>query len=224
MPSCNRGCLRRHLLSAMACSWICISQQQPYSAEGEIRYDNGVHFQTCWDGYGHIATRFSSDDGSGGRQNTRGNESGHFGLVRYFLNEEQSGMERKTIGAVLGAVGLFLWFEPFVYVKMMDMDAFKSGQHIGGIAYLLLAASLAYSVFSWKEAHAPRMIAAGLALVICLLFALQAGSNIAWGLIALLIIFSGGFFMAFRDNKREKTWKIQKRFFWSTGFRKPLWL
>ena len=75
----------------------------------------------------------------------------------------------------------------------------------GGIAYLLLLSSLAYAVLSWIEQHVPRIIAASLALAICLLFLAQAGSSVAWGLIALIIVSSASIVLAIRDNKLLKT-------------------
>ena len=97
-------------------------------------------------------------------------------------------MGGKTIGAVLGVVGVFLWFMPFAEVGFMGMNAYQAGNHIGGIAYLLLFSSLAYAALSWMEQHVPCVIAASVALAICLLFAVQAGTSVAWGLIAFIVI------------------------------------
>jgi hypothetical protein len=110
-------------------------------------------------------------------------------------------MNGKILGTILGVVGVLLWFMPLAYVNFMGMDAYQAGNHIGGIAYLLLLSSLAYAVLSWIEQHVPRIIAASLALAICLLFLAQAGSSVAWGLIALIIVSSGSIVLAIRDNK-----------------------
>ena len=113
-------------------------------------------------------------------------------------------MGGKTIGAVLGVVGVFLWFMPFAEVGFMGMNAYQAGNHIGGIAYLLLFSSLAYAALSWMEQHVPCVIAASVALAICLLFAVQAGSSIAWGLIVLIIASFASIVLAVRDNKSVK--------------------
>lgn len=76
-------------------------------------------------------------------------------------------MNRRTIGTVLGVVGVVLWFMPLAYVTFMGQEAFQAGHHVGGIAYLLLAGSVAYAVLSWMEQHVPRIIAASVALAGC---------------------------------------------------------
>ena len=107
-------------------------------------------------------------------------------------------MSGKIIGAVLGVVQLFLWFMPLAYV---NDSMFQAGNHIGGIAYLLLFAALAYSVLSWMDLHIPRIIAASASLAICLLFLVQAGGSAAWGLYCLILTCIVGIVIAVNDNK-----------------------
>lgn len=90
-------------------------------------------------------------------------------------------MDNKMKGVLLGVSGLVLWFTPFAYVEFMGMSAYQSGQHVGGIAYLLLLASIGYAVLSWVEQYQLAVVSAGVATGICALFALRAGSSIAWG-------------------------------------------
>ncbi len=113
-------------------------------------------------------------------------------------------MNGKVIGTILGVVGVFLWFMPLIYVSFMGIDAYQAGNHIGGIAYLLLLASLAYAVLSWIEQHVPRIIAASVALAISLLFIVQAGSSAAWGLFGLIVVNVAGIIAAIRDNNVAK--------------------
>lgn len=113
-------------------------------------------------------------------------------------------MNRRTLGTVLGVVGVVLWFMPFAYVDFMGVGAYQTGTHIGGIAYLLLLASLAYAVLSWMEQHVPRIIAASVALVICLMFLASAGASAAWGLIALTLVSAFGIVLGVRDNQAAK--------------------
>lgn len=110
-------------------------------------------------------------------------------------------MNTKVVGAVLGAIGLFLWFQPFV---MLGGGYWQSGQHIGGIAYLLLIAMAAYSVLSWMELHVPQMIASGLALAILLWFFAQAGASAAWGLYSLIVLNFVGMAIAWRDEQKGR--------------------
>ncbi len=110
-------------------------------------------------------------------------------------------MNKKVVGTVLGVAGCLLWFMPFVYVIFMGNEAYQAGNHIGGIAYLLLISSFAYAVLSWLEQIIPSIIAATLALVICLLFLLQAGAAVAWGLIALTIVSLVSVVLAVREKQ-----------------------
>lgn len=110
-------------------------------------------------------------------------------------------MNDKILGTILGVLGVLLWFMPLIQVNFMEIDVYQAGNHIGGIAYLLLLSSSAYTVLSWIEQHIPRIIAASLALAICLLFLVQAGASVAWGLIALIIVSSGSIVLAIRDKK-----------------------
>lgn len=109
---------------------------------------------------------------------------------------------RKIIATVLGALGILLWFMPLAYVG--DMGYYQAGNHIGGIAYLLLFSFLAYGVLSWIEQHIPRIIAASVALAICLMFLFQAGGSAAWGLLGLIIVSIAGIALAGYDIKAIK--------------------
>lgn len=113
-------------------------------------------------------------------------------------------MNGKVLGTILGVVGVLLWFMPLAYVNFRGVSYYQAGNHVGGIAYILLFSSLAYVLCSWIEQHVPRIIAASVALAICLLFAVQAGSFIAWGLIALIIVSFASLLLAVRDIKSIK--------------------
>lgn len=106
-------------------------------------------------------------------------------------------------GVLLGVGGLVLWFTPFVYVEFMGVDAYQSGQHIGGIAYLLLLASIAYAALSWVEQYQLAIVAAGVAVGICALFAVQAGTSIGWGLALLMVLSIVSIVLAVRSNKTK---------------------
>lgn len=98
-------------------------------------------------------------------------------------------MDNRMKGCLLGVAGVLLWFSPFVNIEFMGQTGmYQTGQHIGGIAYLLLLGSAVYAALAWQEKHELAMIPAGVALGVCLLFAVQANTSIAWGLIMLLIV------------------------------------
>lgn len=97
-------------------------------------------------------------------------------------------MLRNTIGCLFGVLGIILWFQPMTYVSYMGMDMYQAGNHIGGIAYVVLACTFAYALLSWTPLHVPRVIVAALALVVCLLLLLQINQQLGWGLFALTVI------------------------------------
>lgn len=111
-------------------------------------------------------------------------------------------MDKKLIGTLLGVAAALLWFKPLANVEFMGMAATQAGHHIGGIAYLLLLASLCSAALSWTGHHVPRIIAGGVALGISVLFLAQAGASSAWGLYGLVAASAGGIVLAVLDNKR----------------------
>jgi len=117
-------------------------------------------------------------------------------------------MDNKLKGVLLGVAGFVLWFMPFARWEQEFMGQMQSvhqaGYHIGGVAYLLLIASSAYATLSWFEQHQLRIIAGAVSLGICILFLIQAGQSIAWGLILLTIASAGSVWLAISDNKKLK--------------------
>jgi hypothetical protein len=111
-------------------------------------------------------------------------------------------MNKKTIATALGVISAVFWFLPWVYIEFMGVNAYQSGSHIGGLAYLILLASLAYAALSWMELHVPRLIASGLSTGISGLYLIIAGASIAWGLIGLFVFSAVGAAMAFKDYKQ----------------------
>lgn len=105
-------------------------------------------------------------------------------------------MDKKTIGLLLGVAGIILWFMPLVYVDMgnfmedifQGIEMYQAGHHIGGIAYLLIMSSAAYAYSSWVINRQFAIITSAVATGISILFLLQAGSSVAWGLLCLVVI------------------------------------
>ena len=112
-------------------------------------------------------------------------------------------MNGKIVGTILGAVGVVLWFMPFAQIHFMDMDLYQTGQSVGGIAYLLLVACAAASALSWIGMQLPRIIATGIALAVCLMFHVQAGTSALWGLYGLTAVNAVNLAAAIRDQMRS---------------------
>lgn len=113
-------------------------------------------------------------------------------------------MNAKITGTILGIIGSALWFMPLVYVSFMDINTYQAGNHIGGIAYLILLASLAYALLSWMELHLPRIIAASTATMIAVILLVGAGPWAGWGLIGLTFVSMVCFVVAVRDNRSSR--------------------
>lgn len=117
-------------------------------------------------------------------------------------------MDNKVKGVLLGVAGIILWFMPLAAWDQQfmgqSMTMHQAGHHIGGIAYLLLLSSIAYAALSWFEQHQLRIIAAGIATGISLLFLVQAGSTVAWGLLVLIVVSGASVWFAISDNKKSK--------------------
>ncbi|MBJ6798530.1 hypothetical protein [Geomonas propionica] len=113
-------------------------------------------------------------------------------------------MDHKTKGVVLGLAGVILWFMPLVNLGFMGLDLYQTGTHIGGIGYLLLTASATYAALSWFEQHQLRIIAAGIATAIGLMFLVQFGDRAAWGLYLLIVVSGVSCIVAYCDEQKRK--------------------
>ncbi len=122
---------------------------------------------------------------------------GGVGLVKMFVIHQTA---RKIFGTILGISGVLIWYMPLAHVQIGGKIAYQAGNHIGGIAYLLLFSLLGYSVLSWLEQHIPRIIAASVALVVSLMFLFQAGSDAAWGLFGMIFFCIASIVAAVRDK------------------------
>ena len=96
-------------------------------------------------------------------------------------------MINKVFGTILGTLAIILWFMPMNYVSMMGMDMYQAGNHLGGIAYVVLACSFAYALMSWTTLHIPRIIVSVVATLVCLLMLAMLVDTFAWGLVAMTI-------------------------------------
>ncbi|WP_353684562.1 hypothetical protein V4D30_01865 [Thermodesulfovibrio sp. 3907-1M] len=117
-------------------------------------------------------------------------------------------MDRRIIGVILGVAGIFLWFMPLVSWEERFfgniVNLYQTGYHIGGIAYLLLVSLFSYAALSWLKMHQLRIVAAGVSLLICLIFLFQANANAGWGLIGLTILSISGIFLSVKDLQKER--------------------
>ena len=132
------------------------------------------------------------------------------GLIYLILSPQvASFISIKLSGVLLGVIGIILWFTPFTYIYFMGTEAYQAGQHIGGIAYLLLFASIGYSIFFWFNQYQLAIIASVLGISICCLFAIQSGIAIAWGLWTLIMLWSISFGIAFYLNNQGNNFAIE---------------
>jgi hypothetical protein len=112
---------------------------------------------------------------------------------------KEKAMQNKVIGVVLGFAGSLLWFAPWANVHFMNMAAVQSGADAGGTCTVVLLASIAYAVLSWREQHALRIVAAGVALGIGALAAVQVGGAAAWGLYGTIVVAAASAALAVKD-------------------------
>lgn len=93
-------------------------------------------------------------------------------------------------GLVLGVVGILLWFAPWAQWQGEFMGQtrtlFQSGQHMGGIAYVVLLAAAGYALGAWQCRRQLQLLAAGVWLLVAGLHFARAGGA-AWGLCGLLV-------------------------------------
>ena len=94
-------------------------------------------------------------------------------------------MDKRVVGTLMGITNMLLWFMPWTEFTLGEMAFYRTGSHIGGIAYLLLLSSLAYAMLSWAPQPAPRIIVAGLSTMLSGFLWLEAGEAAAWGLVGL---------------------------------------
>lgn len=113
-------------------------------------------------------------------------------------------MQSRVIGLVLGIAGTLLWFMPLAKVEFMGSTSYQTGASVGGMAYLLLVASITYGIFSWRDRFVLRIITACTALLIAVIFVLQAGATTAWGLLLLLLVSAASVGFAVKDYRSEE--------------------
>jgi hypothetical protein len=113
-------------------------------------------------------------------------------------------MDKRVVGTLLGIAGVLLWFMPWMAFSMGEMDFYRTGSHIGGIAYVLLLSSLAYAVLSWVPQPVPRIIVAALSTLLSGFFWLNAGEAAAWGLAWLCAVSGFSLLQAIERNSAER--------------------
>lgn len=129
-------------------------------------------------------------------------------FVVRLLNKRRYEMNSKIVGVILGVTGMLLWFAPLVYYGSRawsdGIGAPYAGDKIGGIAYVLLLASIAYSALSWLEQHALRIVSSVPVFIICFILLSERSYTIAWGMIGLLIVHAIGLVLAIMDNMKSR--------------------
>lgn len=89
-------------------------------------------------------------------------------------------MNNKYIDTLVGIIVIAFWFFPLVNLEN------GTGMGLGStVSYVIITTAVAYTIFSWFELHALRIIAAVAATVGCVMILSQYGEASAWGLFAL---------------------------------------
>lgn len=60
-------------------------------------------------------------------------------------------MDNKIKGLLVSVAGVVLWFMPLNQFVWRGVGMFQTGHHVGGIAYLMLVAAIAYGVFPGSD-------------------------------------------------------------------------
>ena len=89
----------------------------------------------------------------------------------------------------------------FMGGKYRGMEIYQAGHHVGGLAYLLILSSAAYAYSSSILNRQLAIIASAVATGISILFLLQAGSSVAWGLLCLVVNSVASLIMAVKMDK-----------------------
>jgi hypothetical protein len=102
---------------------------------------------------------------------------------------------KQIIDILLGVTSLIFWFQPFNSVSFgNDMfqgsEMYQSGEHIGGLAYLMLILPVVFAYFSWQENHQFKLISGGTQLLLCVIFLIPrlSAGNVKYGIIILTFL------------------------------------
>jgi hypothetical protein len=122
---------------------------------------------------------------------------------------EKVNLDSNLVAIILGVCSILLWFSPMFSWTQTFMgettQMYQTGQHIGGIAYLILVTAAAFAFLSWKKLWQLAIIASTVELVVCLLLAVQAMSSTAWGLICLIAVSGTGIFLSIKNFRLQKS-------------------
>lgn len=106
-------------------------------------------------------------------------------------------------GLLIGIANTFFWFVPWYSWTQEFMgeqiNMTQNGSHIGGIAYLLIAASILFAIFSYQKNHQLQIVFGSVQLGIALL--LMTNGNLSWGLPAIAIASGAGIWIGIKEKK-----------------------
>lgn len=117
-------------------------------------------------------------------------------------------MNTRVVAVILGLVMLVGWFFPLVNFIGFAGQMYQTGEHIGGVSYLILVAGTAYAILIWIKQYQPAAIAAGLgiaaALIICFNI-FQANAHVGYGM--GIILTAGAFALIYAMSGEQGTFK-----------------
>lgn len=108
-------------------------------------------------------------------------------------------------GLIVGLLNTFFWFVPW-YSWTQDfmgesMYMTQNGTHVGGMAYLLIASSILYSIFSYRKNFQLQIVFGSIQLFLAALFMLNG--NLSWGLPAIFIVSVLGIWFGIQEKKKS---------------------
>jgi len=106
----------------------------------------------------------------------------------------------REASAGIAIVLAILWFMPWRAVDLgflpremladFGTDLVQSGQHIGGLAWLMLALAIGFGIAGWLRQRLLAAMLAGAGALIGMVFVASVGSDMRWGLAATTIVFA----------------------------------
>lgn len=106
-------------------------------------------------------------------------------------------------GLLIGIANVFFWFAPWYSWTQEFMGEqvpmMQNGTHIGGIAYLLIVASVLYAVFAYQKNHQLQIVFGSIQLGVALL--LMTNGNLSWGLPAIAFTSIAGIWIGMKAKK-----------------------
>lgn len=105
-------------------------------------------------------------------------------------------------GLMIGIANVFLWFAPWYSGSMEFMgetiQVTQNGTHVGGMAYLLMAASILFAVFSYLKNYQLQKVFGIVQIVAAGMFCLNG--SLSYALPSIMILSGVGIWFAKKES------------------------